>query len=432
MAENRKKYYLETLGCAKNDVDSETIEAGLISAGLQATDDAGSADLILVNSCGFINDAKVESIDITLNLHRRRKKGSLLVLCGCLPARYNMDEMFREVDLFLPSDKHDQLVPYLSGIGWAEKIGGNDIQRLTPRSPYGYLKISEGCNNRCSYCAIPDIKGPYKSRPVEDIVSEAEFLCDNSVRELVLIGQDTTMFGLDTENGSALPELVDRLVGVQGLEWLRIMYAHPAHLTAEMIETMASTDKLLNYIDLPLQHISDRILRRMNRKTDKNKIIKLISRLRESIPDIVLRTTFMVGFPGETDDEFKELLDFCEETRFDNIGLFVYSPEDGTPAFQFKGKIDRNIAEERYLTLLDLQNKISKAKLDGIVGKSENVMVQEVDTEGKVSGRTWFQAPEVDGITYIEKADANPGDMIKVKIRRTDAYDLFSESCQEE
>jgi len=423
----RKKYYLATLGCPKNEVDSEALEVDLISAGLVRTDDVGSADLILVNSCGFIYDAKIESIDATLNLHRDRKKGSLLVMCGCLPARYNMEDTFSEVDLFLPSKNHDRLVSYLSKMGWAEKTGDENVKRVKPLSPYGYLKISEGCDNRCSYCAIPEIKGPFYSRPIDEIVSEAEFLCKNSVKELVLIGQDTTKFGTDRGISSELPKLIDRLVSIDELEWLRIMYAHPAHLTEEIIETIALKDKVVKYIDLPLQHINDNILRKMNRKIDRKGIENLIFRLRAAIPEIVLRTTFIVGFPGEAEKYFKELLDFCEEVRFDNLGLFEYSPEDGTPAYRLRDRVDETIIEERYLTLLDLQNKISEAKLKRRVGKIERVLVQEIEGERVAAGRAWYQAPEIDGITYVENCNAKPGDMIDVRIKRAEAYDLFSE-----
>ncbi|UCC80158.1 MAG: 30S ribosomal protein S12 methylthiotransferase RimO [Candidatus Zixiibacteriota bacterium] len=431
MSDFPKKYYLETLGCPKNEVDSEALEAGLISAGFAGTDDVGSADLILVNSCGFVNDARVESIDTALSLHMNRKKGSLLVMCGCLPARYSMEGIFDEVDLFLPSGDHDKLVPYLAGIGWAKKSDADSPKRIKPTSPFGYLKLSDGCDNRCSYCAIPLIKGPFYSRSFEEILSEAEYLCNNSVKELVLIGQDTTMFGLDRSDRSELPRLIDRLGGINGLEWLRIMYAHPAHLTEDIIEALGTRDKLLKYIDLPLQHVNDVILRKMNRKIDKRGILDLISGLRAAIPDIVLRTTFIVGFPGETDGDFRELLDFCEEVQFDNLGLFKYSPEEGTPAFNLKDRVDANIAEERYLTLLDLQNKISKAKLDRRVGKSERVLIQEIGGNGIATGRAWFQAPEVDGITYVATLDAKPGDMIDVRIIRAGPYDLYSETLQE-
>ena len=432
MSNLSKRYYLITLGCAKNEVDSEAIEVSLISAGMTRTGDVGSADLILVNSCGFINDAKIESIDTALNLNKDRKKGSFLVMCGCLPARYNMKQIFGEVDLFLPSKVHDRLVPHLSKIGWVRKPDDSAIKRIMPKYPYGYLKISEGCDNRCSYCAIPNIKGPFYSRSINEIVSEAEYLCKNSVKELVLIGQDTTIFGTDRGPNSELPQLIDRLVSIDGLEWLRIMYAHPAHLTSDIIAAIASTDKVVNYIDLPLQHINDRILKEMNRKINKVGIKNLISRLRAKIPNIVLRTTFIVGFPGETERDFEELLDFCEDVQFDNLGLFKYSPEDGTPAIKLKDRVDEIIIEERYLTLLDLQNKISKAKLDKRVGETEWVLIQEIEGDGIMTGRVWYQAPEVDGITYVDNCGAEPGDMLEVRIKRAETYDLFSEPLKKE
>jgi len=427
-----KKYLLTTLGCAKNEVDSEALETGLINAGLLKTDRIDSADLLLINSCGFINDAKLESIDTALELHRSRKKGSILVMCGCLPARYNMEGTFGEVDLFLPSDAHDRLVPYLSDIGWTQNTGAGIIKRVKPEKPYGYLKISEGCDNRCSYCAIPDIKGSLSSRTIDEIVSEAEYLCENSVKELVLIAQDTTLYGTDRNNSNRLPQLIDRLAGIDGLEWLRIMYAHPAHLTDEIIKVLAGQDKVLKYIDLPLQHVSDGVLRRMNRRIDGRGIYRLIGKLRRIIPGLVLRTTFIVGFPGETEADFKELLDFCEELEFDNIGIFRYSPEEGTPAYKLNGRVRRNLVEERYLTLLSLQNKISEAKLGERVGEVHRVLIQDTDSDGVRIGRTWHQAPEVDGVTYVENCRAKPGEMVEVTVTKADAYDLNSVPLEKE
>lgn len=432
MPYNSKKYYLSTLGCAKNEVDSEALEVDLTAAGLTRTDSIEKADLLLVNSCGFISDAKVEAIATALSLNSIRKNGSLLVMCGCLPARYDMQEMFGEVDLFLPSDKHDQLIPHLRKLGWAAGADGNPMKRTIPERPFAYLKISEGCDNRCSYCSIPDIKGPYFSRPVDELVAEAEFLCRNSVRELVLIGQDTTLYGRDFGSEVSLTDLIDRLADIEGLEWLRIMYAHPAHFSEALLKALETEDKLVRYIDLPLQHINDRILRKMNRKIDRKGIESLIRRLRGMIPDMVLRTTFIVGFPGETDRDFGELLDFCEETKFDNLGIFKYSPEDGTPAAKLEGKIRESVIEERYLTLLDLQNKISKAKLEMRIGQIQRVLIQEVDGESGARGRAWFQAPEVDGISYVGNCDAMPGEMIQVNITGGDSYDLYAEPFEEE
>jgi len=432
MNESVRKYFLATLGCAKNEVDSEALESDLIAAGLARTERVDYADLLLVNSCGFINDAKIESIDTALELHKSRKKGSVLVMCGCLPARYNLEETFGEVDLFLPSSSHGRLISYLAEKGWARKPQDSKIKRIKPQHPYSYLKIAEGCDNRCSYCAIPDIKGPLQSRPMEEIVSEAEFLCGHSVKELVLIAQDTTLYGADLNENYGFSHLIDRLAEIHGLRWLRIMYAHPAHLTGNIIETLSRQDKVLNYIDLPLQHISDNMLGRMNRKIDSNGIRKLVGRLREAVPDLVLRTTFMVGFPGETDEDFRELLDFCEEIRFDNLGAFKYSREEGTPAAKLNGQVDQKTIEERYLTLLSLQNKISEAKLRSRVGETQRVLIQEINGERIGTGRAWFQAPEVDGVIYVENCAARPGDMIEVRITDANAYDLYAVPLKKE
>jgi len=426
MNDSVKKYFLATLGCAKNEVDSEALESDLIAAGLTRTERVDYADLLLVNSCGFINDAKIESIDTALELHKTRKRGSVLVMCGCLPARYNLEESFGEVDLFLPSSSHGRLISYLAEKGWAPKPPESNIKRIKPQLPFSYLKIAEGCDNRCSYCAIPDIKGPLNSRPMEEIISEAEFLCGNSVKELVLIAQDTTLYGADLNEKYGLSQLIGRLAEIKGLEWLRIMYAHPAHLTENIIETLGCQDKVLKYIDLPLQHISDNTLGRMNRKIDSEGVKKLVGRLREAIPDLVLRTTFIVGFPGETDGDFKELLDFCEETRFDNLGAFKYSREEGTPAAKLNGQVDQKTIEERYLTLLSLQNKISEAKLRSRVGETQRVLIQEFSDGRVVVGRAWFQAPEVDGVTCVRGCGARPGDIIEVRITDADAYDLYA------
>jgi ribosomal protein S12 methylthiotransferase len=420
-----KKYHLLTLGCAKNQVDSEAIEAELISAGLESTDRIGSADLILVNSCGFINDAKIETIDTVLQCHNRRKSGSVLAICGCLPARYDLRGAFEEVDIFLPSDHHGCLIEKLNDMGWGLSRREADSKRLYPSAPYGYLKISEGCDNFCSYCAIPFIKGKFTSRPAEEIIREAQFLVGGGARELILIGQDTTLYGKDNEDCGNLVNLFDLLADVDGCDWIRLMYAHPAHLDAAMIDAISSHEKIVNYIDLPLQHISDRILQAMNRKTSRGQIESLIEKLRSEIPGITLRTTFMVGFPGETDREFAELLDFCEGVRFDSVGIFKYSSEDGTSAEKLAGRVSDGDIEQRYLTLLDLQNMISGELLIKRLGTREKVLLQEIDTDGKRVGRARYQAPEVDGQVIVENCSGNIGEYEDVVIQRSDAYDLY-------
>lgn len=426
MSGNSKSFYLVTLGCSKNQVDSEALEVDLTGSGMTKAGEIEDADLVLLNSCGFISDAKIETIDTVFDLHRRRKKDSIFVLCGCLPARYNLQESLDEVDILLPSNEHHRLIPMLKDSGWLLENADFPIKRMKPTVPYGYLKISEGCDNRCSYCSIPYIKGAYASRPPEQLEAEARYLCGQGVKELILIGQDTTLYGSDFSKETDLRSLIDRLATIDGCEWIRLMYAHPAHLNDELIEIFMSLQKVVKYIDLPLQHINDRILGLMNRRVDRKRISALIDRLRSAIPGISIRTTFMVGFPGETDREFAELLDFCEEIRFDHVGIFKYSVEDGTVAERLKGRIDNRTMEERFLTLLDLQNKISGELLRKRVGMTEKALLEEIDARGTGYGRAWFQAPEVDGRVIINGCNGIVGEFMDVRFENSDAYDLFA------
>ncbi|MEE9553764.1 MAG: 30S ribosomal protein S12 methylthiotransferase RimO [candidate division Zixibacteria bacterium] len=425
MIEDSKTYFLVTLGCSKNQIDSEAIEVDLISAGMRRTEDLQAADLIIVNSCGFINDAKIETLDTIFELHAGRKNDSVLVMCGCLPARYDLQKSIDEIDIFLPSNEHKKLLPMLREAGWDLHKPKESVKRVKPSAPFGYIKISEGCDNFCSYCAIPYIKGAFASRSSEDILAEAKYLCREGAKEIVLIGQDTTSYGKDNGGESGLPSLFDRLSEIEGCEWIRLMYAHPAHLTDDTIAAISENKRLVKYIDLPLQHINDRILGSMNRRTDRRHIETVLKKLRSQIPGIVIRTTFIVGFPGETDNEFAELLDFYEETQIDNVGIFKYSVEDGTAAERLSGRLDDAIIEERYLTLLDLQNKISGETLKNRVGLKERVLLHEIDSDGKAYGRAWFQAPEVDGQVIVENCDASAGDFVNVIFERSDAYDLY-------
>ena len=425
MFDDSRTFYLVTLGCSKNQIDSEAIEVDLAAAGVKQTDDIGSADLILVNSCGFINDAKIETLDTVFELHGQRKNGSILVMCGCLPARYNLQKSLDEVDIFLASREHDRLIPALRDAGWDLPKPTDNIKRIKPSTPYGYVKISEGCDNFCSYCAIPYIKGAFFSRSLDDIITEARYLCREGTREIVLIGQDTTSYGRDLPVKSGLPQLFERLSKIDGCEWIRLMYAHPAHITDATIEAIAKTEKMVKYLDLPLQHINDRMLGHMNRQTDRRRIVTLLGKLRAEIPGIAIRTTFIVGFPGETDSEFGELLDFCEESRLDHVGIFKYSVEDGTKAERLPDRLEDSVIEERYLTLLDLQNKISTETLKMKVGLEERVLLHEIDPDGNAIGRAWFEAPEVDGQVIVETKGCAVGEFVNVLIERSDAYDLF-------
>jgi len=422
-------YYLSTLGCPKNEIDSEALEMNLQAAGIVKVEDSRQADLVIVNSCGFINDAKSESIHAVLDLNQDRRPGSVLVMCGCLPARYDLTRSLDEVDIFLPWNRHGELISRLREVGWQVGNVAPERRRMPPRNPYGYLRISEGCDNRCSYCAIPDIKGPFESRPLQEIVDEAKYLCDNGVKELVIIGQDTALYGKKGDGEATLATLIEGL-SQSTCDWIRIMYAHPAHLDGSAIDAMAGSAKVVKYIDLPLQHINDRVLRRMNRRVSRAQIEQLIDKLRSRMPGIALRTTFMVGFPGETDAEFEELLDFCEATEFDNVGIFRYSPEDGTPAYRFGGRVDEATIEERYLTLLDVQNMISARKLGRLIHSRERVLLDRIDSSGRGYARGWFQAPEVDGGVIIEDCGAQPGSFVDVIVERCEAYDLFARQVE--
>ncbi len=423
---NVKTYYLATLGCPKNEVDSESLEMELLSAGMVRAESPETADLILINSCGFIKDAKVEAIQTTLDLHQSRKQESILVMCGCLPARYNLNRSLNEVDLFLPWNKHRDLIPRLQDLGLILSRRSHAHDRLLPSAPFAYLRVSEGCDNRCAYCAIPDIKGPFTSRPMQEIITEADYLCDNGARELVLIGQDTTLYGRNGDQGAGLGALLESLSKVANCEWIRVMYAHPAHLDEASISAMSSSGKVVKYLDLPLQHINSDILKKMNRRVSRQEVESLIEKLRLRIPGMVLRTTFIVGFPGETDKHFGELLDFCEEIEFDNVGVFKYSPEDGTPAYDFSGRVDDELIDERYLTLLDIQNMISARKLSQRVSSRERVLIHQIGPDGLGVGRGWFQAPDVDGQVTVTGCRARPGEFADVIIERSDAYDLFA------
>ena len=427
---NRRTYHLITLGCAKNEIDSEALECDLVAAGMTSINDSREADLLIVNSCGFINDAKVETIQTVLDLHQDRKVGSILVLAGCLPARYNLNKSLDEVDIFLPSQNHGELISRLQELGWKLERPSITLHRVKPEAPFGYLRISEGCDNRCAYCAIPDIKGPFLSRPLDEIISEANFLCNNGVKELVLIGQDTTLYGLDGGHKEGLVNLLDKLSEIDGCEWIRIMYAHPAHLTPETIEVMARNEKIVKYLDLPLQHINSRMLNAMNRRVTREQVIDLINNLRTRIPQLALRTTFICGFPGETDDEFGELLDFVEDMQFDNVGAFKYSPEEGTPAYNLKDRIADDVIEERYLTLIDIQNMISFGKMKKYLGSRQQALLHEINSDGIGEARGWFQAPEVDGQILIENCTAAPGEFIDIEINKAEAYDLFGRQLE--
>ncbi len=444
------KLYIETMGCPKNFNDSEGIGGIWEAAGHQLTDDPAEADVVLVNTCGFINDAKQESIDRIFDMARfveetaspeqsepgQEMSRKLLAVSGCLSQRYKdqlADEM-PEVDIFLGVNDYERFPEIVEGFragsGSQSRNFGCQPEtfiefsaRHLEENPYSMtLRIAEGCDNCCAYCVIPQIRGGYRSRPVENIVAEAEMLAARGCRELVLIAQDVTEYGRDLYGKLALPELLKKLCRVDGIRWIRLMYCYEDKITDELIETVASEEKICNYMDIPLQHISGNVLKAMNRRSTPGSIRRTIARLRQAIPDIHIRTTMIVGFPGESEADFEELLDFVEEARFERLGVFAYSREEGTVAGDMENQIDEDVKAMRADAVMRRQLEISREINEAKVGNTMEVMVDDIDEEGAYIGRTAYDAPEIDN-TVIFRADAplKPGEMVRVRI--TDAFD---------
>lgn len=433
-----------SLGCPKTLVDSEVILGKLQDARYRLVNDLGSADVILLNTCGFIKDAKQESIDAILRLVELKKTKKLfgLIVVGCLVQRYaaELKKEFPEVDAFVGSGDYEKIVATLKAVTDGEKVvsvhragylgvAGEPRVSLTPKF-YRYLKISEGCNHTCSFCVIPTLRGKFRSRTLADVVAEARSLVQEGARELVLIGQDITKFGRDYAGKSLLPRLLEELETIDGLRWVRLLYAYPSSLTEETIRMMASSSKICHYLDLPLQHINDRILTSMRRGCDRKKTVGLVRKLRESVPDIALRTSFIVGFPGETEKEFRELLDFMEAVKFERLGIFVFSPEQGSPAAVMPRQIPEKIKKERYHRAMQLQQRVARQVQRRVLGKTLEVMVEAKDLKAPRQwiGRSSMDAPEVDGSVLIRSSKVlRPGAFYPVRITDTQAYDLVGE-----
>lgn len=437
------KLYIETMGCPKNFNDSESIGGIWESTGMSLTDDPAEADAILVNTCGFINDAKQESIGCIFDMARfidesakqapdHEKK--ILIVSGCLSQRYGKelaDEM-PEVDIFLGVNDYEKLPQLVKEYRKGKRLQAFSCQpdafyefsaRKIKDNPYSMtLRIAEGCNNCCAYCVIPQIRGAYRSRPMENIIEEAELLASKGCREIILIAQDVTEYGTDIYGRLMLPELLRKLCKVDGIRWIRLMYCYEDKITDELIEVMASEEKICDYIDIPLQHVSDGVLSAMNRHSTTESIKDTLGRLRTAMPDIHIRTTLITGFPGETEEEFEELLEFVEETRFERLGVFAYSREEGTVAGDMENQIDEDVKAMRADAIMRRQLDISREINESKVGDTMTVMVDGTDEDGAYLGRTVYDAPEIDN-TVIFTADEElvPGDMVQVKI--TDAFD---------
>ncbi len=415
-----KQYYLLSLGCPKNLVDSERMAALAQRGGWRATTDPAAADLLLVNTCGFIREAKEESIDAILELAEHKKQGAQLVATGCLVQRY-----FDEIEL----PEADHLVRLkdfstLAALFGAEQADAGRVLLTPPHT--AYLRISDGCDNRCAYCAIPIIRGPLVSEPMDALVREARGLAGRGVRELIITAQDTAQYGKDTHGRSLLPELLRQLHDIAGLHWLRLMYLHPAHVSEELLQTIAELPKVLHYLDIPIQHCNDAVLRGMGRPIDRAATERLLARIREVLPDVALRTTLLVGFPGETPEAFRELKAFVQAQRFERLGVFAYSPEDGTPAANMKGGVPPRTAQRRKDAIMAMQQEISQEWLESKVGQTVEVLVERVGAEQGIAleGRATFDAPDIDGTVFLTEGSAKPGDFVRVEITDAWEYDL--------
>ena len=423
---NKKTLNLISLGCAKNLVDSEILLGGLDKTNVTITKDPEKADTIVVNTCGFLDIAREESVDTILQAAEMKKTGSLkeLVVMGCLSERYpeELKKEIPEVDRIFGSNDHQQIVSFLTGKEFAKDDPLFFRSLMTPNH-YAYIKIAEGCDNGCSFCSIPIMRGLQKSRTISSIMGEAERLAENGTKELLVIAQDSTSYGWDLEKKVYLSDLLKELNTIDGIEWIRVHYAHPAHLSQRIIDAIANCDKVCNYLDMPIQHASDDMLKAMRRGLGQDGIKNRISRLREAVPNIALRTTLIVGHPGETEDDYYTLKDFVEEIRFDRLGIFTYSEEEGTLAADLKDDIPRKVKDNRKNEILEIQHEISLEKNESFIGKTLKVIVDE--SEGEVSvGRSEYDSPEIDNIIHI-KNTAEVGTFNDVEILEANEYELI-------
>ena len=439
------KIMFVSLGCDKNLVDTESMLGILRNKGFEFTDDEFEADVIAVNTCCFIHDAKQESINTILEMAEHKKDGACkaLIVSGCLAHRYQ-DEITKEipeVDAFLGTSSYDKIadviLAVLEGKGYncidsADRLVCTDTERIiTTGGYYEYLKIAEGCDKHCTYCIIPKVRGNYRSYPMEYLVRQAESLVEKGVRELILVAQETTVYGVDIYGKKSLAELIKRLAGIEGLSWIRILYCYPEEIDDSLIEVIKNEPKVCHYLDMPIQHASDNILKRMGRRTTKQELKDVIARLRENIPDIALRTTLITGFPGETQEEHEEMLDFVDEMEFDRLGVFTYSAEEDTPAAAMPGQIDEAVKEARRDAVMELQQAVSLDKSREMVGRVIECLIEgKIEDDNTYVGRSYKDAPNVDGYVFVN-TDENlmSGDIVKVRIDGAMEYDLIGSLC---
>lgn len=441
-----------SLGCSKNLIDTEIAIGILKEHGMEIVNNPEDAEMIIVNTCGFIDPAKEEAINTILEMAEyKKKKCKYLIAMGCLVQRYTDDlkKALPEVDLWIRLDKYDKFYTAI------EELINNKVEdnkkygeiKTYPKEPlplaskeeflgrevstgdnFAYIKIGEGCSNRCTYCAIPFIRGPFVSRPEEDIIEEARLLAKKGIKELIVIAQDTTKYGLDLYNEPRLAKLLRKLCKIDGIEWIRFLYSYPEGIDDELIKVVKEESKICKYFDIPIQHISNSVLKRMNRKTSKQNIEDVITKIRTNISNVQIRTTVMVGFPGETQADFEELYEFVKKTKFDNLGAFTYSKEEGTPAARLKEQVHPMTKKARYNKIMELQQQVSKDNLLNLVGKEEKVLIEGITFDEKYYvGRTSYQVPDIDGITYIKSdKELTIGDFVNCTIAKSKEYDLIA------
>jgi len=431
-----------SLGCSKNLIDTEILIGIFKNKKYNIVNDEREADIIIINTCGFIESAKEEAINTILEMAEYKKKRcKALIVMGCLVERYKeeLEKAIPEVDLFIKFSEYNNICEKLEKV--LQENSNNKEQEynrlenyinrvITTGSKTAYLRIAEGCSNKCTYCAIPYIRGPLKSRKFEDIISEAKYLAKKGYQELIVIAQDTTKYGADIYDEPRIAELLQELSKIDGIKWIRFLYSYPETLTDELIKVVKENEKICKYFDIPLQHISNPVLKRMNRKSNEESIKKLISKIKKEIPDAVLRTSLIVGFPGETVEDFKKIYDFVKETKFDKLGVFMYSKEDGTPAEKLPNQIHGNTKRARYNKIMSLQQEISKKNLEKRIGKEYEVLIENKTFDNKyLVGRTKMDVPEMDGVVYIKNTIDKDliNKFIKCKIVDIRDYDLIAE-----
>lgn len=432
-----------SLGCDKNLVDSEFMLGKLTKHQYTITDDETEADVIVINTCCFIHDAKEESIQSILEMARYRTEGTCraLIVCGCLAQRYREEILTEipEVDAVLGTNSTERIIEAIEDVLKGKKYQAYDpLEGIEPREAgrslstgghYAHLKIAEGCDKHCTYCIIPSIRGEYRSVPMEDLIDQAKELAESGVKELILVAQETTMYGVDLYGKKSLHLLLDKLNRIPGLYWIRLMYCYPEEIYDELIDAIRNNEKVCHYIDMPIQHINSDILRRMGRRTDRQMLIDKINALREAVPDIALRTTLICGFPGETEEQHEELMQFVNDAEFDRLGAFTYSPEENTPAAEFPDQIDEDIKEEWQAAVMELQEEVIMDKNEEMIGRELYVMIEgKVADENAYIGRSYRDAPDIDGYVFINTdQELMSGDFVRTRITGAYEYDLIGE-----